>query len=95
MNNELNIPEIAEFIFKLSRWTCIIAFIVSIVGLTLAVKKDYPLVMDSSITNGTVTRFEKRSLSTKGKLTVANMFPYKVAVVSFRDRNGISRKCDC
>jgi len=58
----------------------------------MAVKKDYPLVMDSTITNGTIVGFEKQSLNTQGKLTIANMFPYQVAVVSFRDSNGISRK---
>ncbi len=92
MNNELSIQGIAEFIFKLFRWICIFAFIISIVGLTMVVKKDYPLVMDSTITNGTIIGFEKQSLNRQGKLTIANMFPYQVAVVSFRDRNGISRK---
>jgi len=92
MDNELNIQGIAEFIFKLFKWICIFAFIFSIVGLAIALKKDYPLVVDSSITTGTIIGFEKKSLNRQGRLTIANMFPYKVAVVSFRDRNGISRK---
>jgi|GEM_PF-5915603 len=68
------------------------AFILSIVGLAMTVKKDYPLIMDSTITNGTIIGFKKQSLNRLGKLTVANMFPYQVAVVKFQDRSGISRE---
>jgi len=92
MNDTSNIQKIAEHLFNLFRWICIVAFILSIVGLIMTVKKDYPLVMESTITNGTIVGFGKQSLNTQGKLTIANMFPYQVAVVSFRDSNGISRK---
>ena len=92
MNDTLNIQGIAELLFNLFRWICIFAFILSIVGLTMTVKKDLPLIMDSTITNGTIIGFEKRSLNRQGKLTIANMFPYQVAVVSFRDGSGKSRK---
>ncbi len=92
MDNELNIEKIARNIFALFKWMSIFAFVVSIIGLGIAVKRDYPLFIGSSVTSGNISSFEEKQLSTVGKLSAANLFPYKVAVVTFKDDQGILRK---
>jgi len=92
INHELNIQGIAVLLFKLFRWICIVGFMLSVIGLAMAVQKDYPLLTDASTTDGTIIGFEKQSLNRQGRLTIAHMFPYQVAIVSFQDKNGIPRK---
>jgi len=92
MEYELNIQQIANLIFKLFKWICVFVFIISIAGLAISVKNDYPLITNPIITTGNIVSFEGKHFSIVGRRNAGDMFAFNVAVVSFQDSKGVPRK---
>lgn len=87
----LDLQKIAWVIFNAFRWMALAGFVYFLVGLSISIKKNYPLWVSPVYTEGTIVDYENKSWQsrTNGSLVTTST---KLPVVEFQDAANVTIK---